>query len=268
MKLLDTILFNGDLIIKLRLKYLYQYVDRFYICEKRYTYQGEKKETLFLESCADWFDDYKEKCVFLVDESEPGSTSWETEKAHRNFSANYILEDYPKEEFLCICADVDEIPNIHLLHNEKENIYLAAKNGAVHLKQKMYYYNLQWFAHDWFHSFLINDSCLKENSDIELYRGKKGKSAGVLECGWHFSYFMTRQDILRKIKSFSHTEYNTDEYKDEEYIDDCILYGQDLYRRDWFPPLTRENPDQQNYPPEILEFHKELLTLQRNSIIH
>lgn len=265
MKLVDNILFNGDLIIKLRLKYLYPFVDKFYICEKRYTHQGEKKEILYFESCAHWFNEYKDKCVFLVDESEPESTSWLTEKTHRNFSAKYILEDYSNEKFLCICADVDEIPNIHLLHNEKERLYEVAKNGSISLKQKMYYYNLQWFAHDWFHPFLINDIYLRENSDFDLLRGKKGKQAGFIECGWHFSYFMERHEILRKIKSFSHTEFNTSEFTNEDYIDDCILYGQDLFRRDWFPVLTRENPEQQGYPKEILEFHYELLTLQMRS---
>lgn len=265
MKILDNFLFNGELIVKLRLKYLYSFVDRFYICEKRYTHQGKRKEQLFIEIFSDWFIDYKDKCVFLIDESEPFETSWKSENFHRNFSAKYILEDFLEEKFLLICSDVDEIPNISVLQNNKEKLYEIGMNGSISFHQKMYYYNLQWFTHDWYHAFLINDIILKENPELEVYRGKKGKHAGTIECGWHFSYFMERSEILRKIKSFAHTEYNTAEYKDEEYIDDCILYGQDLYRREWFPPLTRETPEQQGYPKEILEFHYELVKLQMRS---
>ena len=267
MKVLDNFLFNGELIVKLRLKYLYEFVDRFYICEKRYTHQGKRKEQLFIGIFSDWFVDYKDKCVFLIDESEPFETSWKSENYHRNFSAKYILEDFPEEKILLICADVDEIPNIALLHNNKEHIYELAKQGSISLKQKMYYYNLNWFVHDWYHAFIINDIVLKENAELEIYRAKKGKFAGTILCGWHFSYFMEKKDILRKIESFAHTEYNLNEYKNEEFIDDCILYGQDLYRRDWIPSFTRETPEEQGYPKEIIEFHNELLNRQRADII-
>ena len=53
----------------------------------------------------------------------------------------------------------------------------------------------------------------------------------MYDAGWHFSYFTTPEKILKKIQSFSHTEFNTPEFADISHIEDCINRGVDLFNR-------------------------------------
>ena len=265
MKWIDSFLFNGEPIVQLRLAYLFPHVDTVYICEQRYTHQGQRKETLYIDTYKEWFAPYISKIRFLIDESEPLTNAWKSENGHRNFAATAIAEDYPTDPFLLICADVDEIPNIDFLLQEQDKIYAHASKGPVYLQQKMYYYNLHWFVHPWDHPFIINDILFRTGNTLQSYRDKNYQNATFIPCGWHFSYFMEREDILRKIESFAHTEYNSEDYKSAEYIDKCLMFGLDLYHRTWMPSFTREDPEEQGYPPIFLEFHTALLSRQHAS---
>ena len=261
MKLIDHTLFNGELITKLRLEYMYPFIDKFYICEKRYTYQGKKKDTLFIETCFQWFLPYLDKIVFLIDEVPPSGNAWSVEKQHRNYAVPFILRDFT-EPFLCINADIDEIPNMEALMLQKESLYAQASKAPVYLMQKLYYYNLHWFVHGWDKAFLITDSLLRQNGDIEQYRCHAPKQQIFAEGGWHLSYFMTRAEILRKIESFSHTEFNNDHYKNNAFIDSCLKEGYDLFRRREFPKHKYQDSSQHSYPPCFHTFHTQLLALQ------
>ena len=39
------------------------------------------------------------------------------------------------------------------------------------------------------------------------------KKLQIIEGGWHFSFIQTPDQILKKIKSFSHGEYNNQKFK-------------------------------------------------------
>jgi hypothetical protein len=62
---IDSFLFNGEEIVKLRLDYLYNYVDYFYIVESMYTFTGNKKEEFYLDKYSEWFEPYKNKIKFI-----------------------------------------------------------------------------------------------------------------------------------------------------------------------------------------------------------
>jgi len=256
MILLDNFLFNGEEAAFCRLEYLYHTVDKFYICEKKYTYQGAEKE-LYIESMKDRFAPYLDKIVFIIDDSPVLESAWENEYVHRNFSVTKILEDYPEEKFLLSVCDCDEFPDAELLKSEKNNLYELCSNGSIKMQQQSYYYNLNWLAEIIQAAFFLNDTLLKTHKSFQLFRNSKGPISTIIQCGWHFSYFMLKDEIIRKIESFAHTEYNTEEYKSE--ITECIAHGQDLFKRGWHP-LTR-NLDK-NFPKVILDFHKKIITSQ------
>ena len=62
---IDSFLFNGEPIVKLRLEYLYNYVDYFYIVESIYTFSGIKKQRYYCDKYIDWFEPYLDKIVFV-----------------------------------------------------------------------------------------------------------------------------------------------------------------------------------------------------------
>ncbi len=158
----DSSLFIGDIIIKLRLEYLYDSVDKFYITEQRYTYQGERKEQLYFEKYAEWFEPYKSKIVFLVDEELQEGISWNQEFNHRKYSSPIIIEENQGKKYIVSFCDCDEIPNKDVINMKKNEIYDKTYTGAVFLIQKMFYYNLNWSIGSWMSSFIINNKCLED----------------------------------------------------------------------------------------------------------
>ena len=52
----------------------------------------------------------------------------------------------------------------------------------------------------------------------------------IINGGWHFSYMQTPEQILNKLKSFSHGEYNKVNIN-QEYIEEKILKNEDIFGR-------------------------------------
>jgi beta-1,4-mannosyl-glycoprotein beta-1,4-N-acetylglucosaminyltransferase len=62
--------------------------------------------------------------------------------------------------------------------------------------------------------FFRIDKIFKENyiSDFEI----------IKNGGWHFSWLKSTDNIILKIKSYAHTEYNIPLFKNKKYISKCI----------------------------------------------
>tara|TARA_B100000401_G_C52365821_1_gene512507 strand:+ start:248 stop:562 length:315 start_codon:yes stop_codon:yes gene_type:complete len=71
----------------------------------------------------------------------------------------------------------------------------------------------------------------------------------ILNGGWHFSYLQTPEQILNKIKSFSHGEYNN-ENLNLKNIEIKILKNEDIFDRGF--KLKKVDLDQ-SYPKYILD---------------
>jgi beta-1,4-mannosyl-glycoprotein beta-1,4-N-acetylglucosaminyltransferase len=240
------------------LKYLYNHVDKFYICEKKYTHQGYLKETLYIDLCKEWFSDYMDKIVFVIDDTPILENAMANEINHRNYSASVILKDYPNEQFVVSVCDCDEIPDVRAFSSK---IYNACSDVPLYMKQDFYYYNLNWLVGGpWIAPFFINNISIK-NLTFQECRDKKFHGE-TINCGWHLSYFSSPSEIKRKIESFSHTEYNTEEYTDLDFIHLCTHSGQDLYRR----PHVKLTKVSREFPPEIKEFGDYIYNIQSERI--
>ena len=53
----------------------------------------------------------------------------------------------------------------------------------------------------------------------------------VIKGGWHFSFLQSPSDIVKKIKSFSHGEFNTKQITDKKNIENKIMKGEDIFNR-------------------------------------
>jgi beta-1,4-mannosyl-glycoprotein beta-1,4-N-acetylglucosaminyltransferase len=211
----------------------------------------------------DWFRPYEDKIHFLVDESEYISgDAWANEYHHRNFATQFILNDYPTEQFVCSVCDCDEIPDISVVESiGLDTIYYKCYfNLALMMSQKCYYYNLNCIQINLFtKAFFINDTSLKKIGQFQIIRDSWLQHEHMI-CGWHCSCFLTVEDIQRKLKSFSHTECNIEEYNNRVHIEDCIVNCKDLINRGTF---TR-NTDFSNIPKILLDFSEEMIKEQIN----
>ena len=71
----------------------------------------------------------------------------------------------------------------------------------------------------------------------------------IIYGGWHFSYMQTPSQILNKIKSFSHGEYNNDNLN-KKNIEEKILRNEDIFGRNI--KLKRISIDN-SYPEYIIQ---------------
>ena len=264
---IDTFLFNGDWITKLRLEYLYDFVDYFYIVESRYTFSGMRKETLFVETYADWFEPYKSKVRIIVNEKSPLANPWDEEREQRDLITHIVLTDAGDKEFTLSVCDCDEIYDISKLPSKEQ--MLLNKTKVIYPQMDLYYYR---FTHHvqvenpWTMPFIIHSDLLQSEPSLNRIRVNKQihdvpVTPFMIKSGWHFSFFLSIEDIQRKIRSFAHTEFNVPHITDRSGIEQRIAKGLDVFSRINLNIAIEPMGDQ--FPILFKKYNEELLELQR-----
>jgi beta-1,4-mannosyl-glycoprotein beta-1,4-N-acetylglucosaminyltransferase len=238
-KIVDCFLYNGELIVELRLQTLYSSVDLFVIAECVETFTGRPKEALFFHQNAALFAPFMDKIVFVQIPSYPTHDAWARESYNRSYPLKTVFEWLEGHPFILICSDCDELTNAGVIAQLKNDYYRFVK--PVKLDMTMHYYNFKWMlpGGGWRLAVVVNDICLRSMS---LQQCRKYNTTDVIpNAGWHFSYFMDIPDLKRKIASFSHTEFDTDQFKSDTHLQECLETGKDLFcRKNNMVPTTRE----------------------------
>ena len=228
--------FDEDHLVDLRLNILNEYVDYFVISESTKTHQGKPKKINFdLNN----FPKFKDKIKFiLADYNEDiffdKHTGGESpiEQHQRNNLINGI-KNADSEDYI-ILSDTDEIPDMSKFKKiEKNKKYIA-------FSQKMFMYklNLQNLNESgWIGSKITKKKYLYSMQDLRNLKFKNypfwrfdKKALQIIEGGWHFSFLKTPQQILKKIKSFSHGEFNDSNLSEKE-IEEKIYQNKDIFSR-------------------------------------
>jgi len=239
---------------------MYPVVDRFFISEQRFTYTGTMKEELYIEAMKERFAPYLDKITFIIHDT-PLKGAWTNENYIRNYPRAKILELYPQQPFLLSVCDCDEVPDISKVN--KEELYSLTNTGCVYMKQDFHYYNLSWYIGDWSLAFFANDVLLKSTEQLQIFRNRAGPVSSTIDCGWHLSYFMSIQDIHRKIISFAHEECNREETRNFANIIHSVTYGKDVFHR--ADTILTRNTWTKSYPQEILDLHELILSRQHRA---
>lgn len=283
-KVIDTFPFNGDWTIKMRLQFMFPFVDEFVITESRYTFSGARKDILYKDQWEkilrpfqskihwvivdeyyhtvpdEWYNVYKTQPFF----KEESKNAWYNEHYQRDVAINYIKEKYKDEDYILNVGDVDEIPNIDIFHtNVRETMFFKLNEikQPLYLEMLFFYYNFYWKKpYNWYRGYIIGKKQLEENPSLTFWRIKYLPNLVLKNAGWHFSYFMDIRDIQRKIRSFSHREYDIDRWTNIEHIKECIAQGKDLFDR-----LENENllhVEDAQFPEIISSYQGELDYIQ------
>ena len=246
MKIFDcTLYYDEDLILDLRLNILNKYVDKFVICESKFSHSGREKKLNF---DINKFKNFKNKIIYLTVEDEPEGLLYSKESDGQNEKAeNYRFNSIKRighqrnklkegiseanDEDFILYSDNDEIPfldNFNFQNFDKKILIF---------KQKLFYYkfNLLCDRIYWYGT----KGCKKKylNSFEELrqikpkeypfYRldtiFKKDKEISlkiIQDGGWHFTRIQTPEDIHSKeLDAEHHDEYrasgkNVDKIRD------------------------------------------------------
>jgi len=230
--------FNEEDVLDIRLNTLSPFVDYFVIAESIYDHQGNIRELVFNKKK---FNKFLNKIIYKVVKDIPIGAIKKHQGGHsliEQYQRNAIMDglENSNSEDLIIISDVDEIPDLRKL-----NIY-DKKNYAV-FSQKMFNYKLNLMnitETNWHGSRM----CLKKNlRSPQWLRNIKFKKYPfwridiirnlqiINDGGWHFSYLQEVDLIIKKIKSFSHGEYNDLRFINKNLLEKKINSGIDIFDR-------------------------------------
>jgi beta-1,4-mannosyl-glycoprotein beta-1,4-N-acetylglucosaminyltransferase len=222
--IIDSFIFFNELkMLHLRLEELYDYVDYFVLVESQKTFSNKDKILYYSEN-KHLFEKYNDKIVHIILDNLEGNGDWDREIYQRNSIELGLKLIKPSENDIIIISDCDEIPNNQLFSQIfKEQIYS--------LHQETYYYNLESKK-----KYVINAAKLTTYRKLKEMGGAHNcriyKNAFILEnAGWHFSFFGGLDNIITKIDSFSHQEFNNQKYIDKEKLLYNINNKKDLFLR-------------------------------------
>lgn len=209
--IIDSFLFNDEKeLLELRLKVLYDYVDKFVIVECDHTFSGESKN-LTCKKILKELGFEKDPKIEVVEVSEKEG---DIEKICRNLQTSKCSDDD-----ILIGADIDEIPNpkhlqkcFDFINNNPGHLLL---NQAVNLQYKVKYaLSLDGINADiQYIPVMAKGSFWKFNSlyHVRFLIGQGGHINQFpfhlhimpVEYGWHLSWMGGKEKTLHKLKSHS-----------------------------------------------------------------
>lgn len=264
MKLIDSCMFNGDEIVKMRLEYYKDFFDEFYFTESWYTFSGKRKPFLYCEKYADWFAPYKDKVKFHIVNDIHSLNPWEQEVYQRNAVVPRILSEH--EDAIVFFSDVDEFYDLATLPSKDKLVEITKEQyKVVHVSMKLYqcrFTNLLP-TYVWTNAFFLHTFILRQTPNIHELRVYKNQygipvPAQCITSGWHFSYFMNEDDLVRKLESFSHQELNVPQYKQKENILNLITSAKDVFMRDIQVEYKSFDDPFHGYPELFRKYHQKL----------
>lgn len=253
MRIIDAFLIADELAMaEFRFRYLDPYVDAFYVVEAGHTYSGEEKPLYFTEAYNQGrFAPFAHKIHIGYPDTgvlEEDHGVWTREFKQRN---HFTQQGWFEDTDLLLMSDVDEIPDGPLIQSNKE--YLASIVPFC-FRSLFHYYSVQWLKQQTWPGIIgATIQYLKTESPQSL-RDRRWNLPSV-DSGWHFSYFGGVSAIQRKLRWFSHHEWNREPYNTVSHIQACIQSGEDLFNRHGeacFPNMF------QDYLPEELLKNKDM----------
>lgn len=264
--------FNEDMLLELRLETLWDHVDYFVISEASFTHAGKDRATEFDIAK---FKKYESKIRYVRLDHRPEGPNdfWKNENFIRNNIANGLHDAKPDD--LILISDLDEIPHPAVIQQYQPSY----KRADLLQRYYSYYLNNYWLGNVDENENLIAKSNIWHGTKITTYKHfveffksnatsvRIYKSSGFLRGlkrawfkffqsqiiqngGWHFTWIFSIENIIKKIESTAHQEFNREDHKDPSRIVALIQSGRDVNK-----PHARyklQKLDQQ-FPTYLLE---------------
>tara|TARA_B100000989_G_scaffold298435_1_gene287768 strand:- start:219 stop:1115 length:897 start_codon:yes stop_codon:yes gene_type:complete len=248
MKIFDcTTYYDEELILDLRFNMLNKYVDKFVVCEAKFSHAGKQKKLNFNINN---FAKFKDKIIYITLENEPSDLIYDDvqkkTEASNNMRINSIkrialqrnklldgVDKISEPDDYILYSDNDEIPNLELFR-PKQN-----KNKIIIFEQKLFYYkfNLLCDRINWYGTRavkkkdLLNFEWLRQIKPKKypffrldtLFKKDKYMNLDIIKNGgWHFTRVISPEKIHEKeLDTEHHDEYRASN-KNPEKIRDLI----------------------------------------------
>ena len=252
--------FDEDLVLDLRLNVLNDFVDKFVITEATKDHTGRDKKLNFnIEN----FSKFKEKINYIIVDDLPMNLKsfkkdWPVHHLRDQYQRNALSRGYKNcdNDDLIMISDIDEIPEPKKIREfELKNKYACFMQKNFQSKINLLNVTNKY----WMGTKIIQKKHLKSPQWLRNIKTNKPtfwkfykprQPQLIYDGGWHFSFLKRPEGISKKIKSYSHSEFNKPEFTDEKKIEERIKNKVDIFDRD----LKYEKIDLDNtFPTYILE---------------
>ena len=255
--------FDENLMLDIRLNTLNETVDKFVIAEATRDHSGKEKKLNFdIKN----FLKFENKIKYLIIDDLPINVkskkkNWNLNHWRDQFQRNSLIKGFEEssEDDLIMISDIDEIPDPRKISEFKiKNKYACfmqknfqSKINLLNMSdkywmgtkicQKKYLKSPQW----------LREIKTKKRPFWKFYKPKEPQL--ILNGGWHFSFLKSPENIIKKIKAYSHQEYNKEVFTNIKSIEDKINNLTDLFDRNFkygkveldvtFPKYILENKE-------------------------
>lgn len=234
-------------LLEIRLHELSDIVDYFVLVEAPVTHSGKPKPLYFQEN-KKRFEKFLDRIVHIVVTDFPPADmtklgeSWKYERHQRDAIARGLLN--ARDEDIVITSDLDEIPRAKTLKAYDPSMGLVGLNLSMH----SYWLNMVNRETEYAWAKVLPFGMAKNMTHCQI-RYTFGHQI-IPNGGWHFSYMGGPKEVVNKIESFAHQEYNLPRCKDEKAIRERMEHGIDPHER--AVKYKVEDLDQ-TYPAHVLE---------------
>lgn len=251
-KVYDLFMINTELDwMEIRMGELASEVDYFIILESATNFHNKPKP-LHVQNNWSRFSAFHHKMIHhVLDVTAQNYTdAWAREHFSRNAMMDQVFPTLEGEKKVqtgdvIIVSDVDEIPRPEIIKSLR-NCQFPRR---LRLRTVYFRYSFQWTLREeqWIHpqaTFYDGDKTIRPESL------RMGKTEGELwNAGWHCSSCLgSLKDMVNKVTSFSHSEFNRPDFIDPAKILQRVRQGQDPYNR------TAKIYDRIDHNPDVPQY--------------
>ncbi len=229
MKLYDCFLFFNELdLLEIRLQELDKVIDKFVLCESRFSHNGSSKPLYYADNKSR-FADFNHKIIHVIadDIVVPGNVI-ETENSQRNAIKRGITSI--RFDDIILMGDMDEIPRASEIDKLRNGLLSSPEYSACFVMNIYYYFlNYQMYNSGWsgtVASFPWKYPTFQDIRNTRMFSGIEDTQRIRLEnSGWHFSYVGSIENILLKLRTSSDHPGQT---YIKEWVEDVVKNGGDI----------------------------------------
>jgi beta-1,4-mannosyl-glycoprotein beta-1,4-N-acetylglucosaminyltransferase len=267
MAVYDCFPFRNELdLLDLRLHELDKVVDTFVLVEATRTFTGIPKP-LYYDENKERFAEFSHKIIHIIVDDMPMTRTelanslsgddmrwiaskyqegehWIRDRYQRNQIMQGLVVASPDD--IIVISDADEIVRSSILENIEDTI--CDGSNAVHQYLNSYYLNVTCTNMPWWGSKIIRKKFIWTPCEVRFHTPP---CRFIEDGGWHYNYFGGAENILVKIQSFAHSEFNIPEVANMNSIQDRLNRRVDVLGRLYEYAVI--DMDEHNTPKYVLE---------------
>ncbi len=229
--------FDNNFMFDFRYNVLKNYVDKFIVCESLYDHRNNKKGINF-DPEKKYINDPQILHIVIEKPFPKNTNAWQNQAIQRDYIIKKL--NFAEDNDFIFFSDPDEILNPEVL----KNFDLKKKYGIFLQRFFNYKFNIfNSYESPWEGTKVckkkdlksidfMREKVRKKNLIYKFYRFDKEKNIQIFEnAGWHFNNIMSPEMISKKLKTFAHNEYSSEEFSSVETIRAKIKEKIDLFNR-------------------------------------